>query len=71
MMADRSNVSKEPVNVRKPKKGPVSMALPRTDSGKIIKAVGDRPNNSAANYADAMDFIAGSALPGRSQESGR
>ena len=70
-MRERTNLSKEQVSVKSQKSGKVSMALPRSDDGKVHAASGERSNTSAAHYADAMSKVIGdSAGKGRSVASG-
>lgn len=72
MAKDRTNMGPESVTVRRQRSGGVSMALPRTDDGKVHKAVGARSNTSAAHYADAQDKVCGSgASEAMKQDSGR
>ena len=56
-----SNQSVQPVRVKAPRKGQVSMQLPRSDDGKVHEACGMRSNGSAAHFADAQAGIAGGA----------
>lgn len=72
MATDRTNMSPEAISVKRQASRPVSMALPRSDDGKVHKASGMRDNTSAAHFADAMDqVIGGAAAPGRPVTNGR
>lgn len=68
----KQNMSKETITKKGMMSGQPSMQLPREDDGKVHTAVGERSNQSAANFADAMTGFAASPTgkPMR-QDSGR
>lgn len=53
------NIKPETISVKAQRKGPVSMALPRQDSGMVQQAAGARPGSSAAHFADAQSKVLG------------
>lgn len=53
------NLPPESIQVRPQAKRPVSMALPREDSGMVQQAAGARPATSAAHFADAQSRVLG------------